>query len=280
MFEPVHGSAPDIAGQGIANPIGQIWSGAMMLDHLGYPEAAKAIARKIVLEGTIQGNKPEEKITRLEKEIAQAPPALAPILQTIQANWYWHYFQNNRWRFLRRSATTEAPGPDFTTWDLPRLFRTIDQTFQKALASADLLKPIPVATYNDLLQKGSISDSYRPTLYDFVAQEALKFYTSGEQAAARPQDAFEISAESPIFSPFAEFLAWKPETSDTGSPGFQTILLFQDLLRFHEKDPDRSAFLDLDLARLAYGRNTAFGETKNARYQAALKGLVMPAQRI
>jgi len=35
MFEPVHGSAPDIAGQGIANPIGQIWSAAMMLDHLG-----------------------------------------------------------------------------------------------------------------------------------------------------------------------------------------------------------------------------------------------------
>ena len=40
MFEPVHGSAPDIAGQGIANPIGQIWSGAMMLDALGRPAAA------------------------------------------------------------------------------------------------------------------------------------------------------------------------------------------------------------------------------------------------
>jgi tartrate dehydrogenase/decarboxylase/D-malate dehydrogenase len=43
MFEPVHGSAPDIAGQGIANPIGQIWSGAMMLDHFGETEAAAAI---------------------------------------------------------------------------------------------------------------------------------------------------------------------------------------------------------------------------------------------
>jgi tartrate dehydrogenase/decarboxylase/D-malate dehydrogenase len=41
MFEPVHGSAPDIAGQGIANPIGQIWSGAMMLDALGHPAAAR-----------------------------------------------------------------------------------------------------------------------------------------------------------------------------------------------------------------------------------------------
>ena len=47
MFEPVHGSAPDIAGQGIANPIGQIWSGAMMLEHLGEQEAANAIVKAI-----------------------------------------------------------------------------------------------------------------------------------------------------------------------------------------------------------------------------------------
>ena len=47
MFEPVHGSAPDIAGKGIANPIGQIWSGAMMLDHLGHPKAAAAVVAAI-----------------------------------------------------------------------------------------------------------------------------------------------------------------------------------------------------------------------------------------
>jgi len=47
MFEPVHGSAPDIAGKGIANPIGQIWSGAMMLRHLGEEQAADAIESAI-----------------------------------------------------------------------------------------------------------------------------------------------------------------------------------------------------------------------------------------
>ena len=47
MFEPVHGSAPDIAGKNIANPIGQIWSGAMMLDHLGEKKAAQAIVSAI-----------------------------------------------------------------------------------------------------------------------------------------------------------------------------------------------------------------------------------------
>jgi len=52
MFEPIHGSAPDIAGQGIANPVGTIWSGALMLDHLGESKAAADIVRAI--EATIQ----------------------------------------------------------------------------------------------------------------------------------------------------------------------------------------------------------------------------------
>src|SRR6185436_11802984 len=54
IFEPVHGSAPDIAGNKIANPIGQIWSGALMLDHLGHAAAAADIVsaiEKVVLEG-------------------------------------------------------------------------------------------------------------------------------------------------------------------------------------------------------------------------------------
>jgi tartrate dehydrogenase/decarboxylase/D-malate dehydrogenase len=47
MFEPVHGSAPDIYGKNIANPIGQIWSGAMMLEHLGHADAAAAVVKAI-----------------------------------------------------------------------------------------------------------------------------------------------------------------------------------------------------------------------------------------
>ena len=47
LFEPVHGSAPDIAGRGVADPIGQIWCGAMMLDHLGHAEAGATVVRAI-----------------------------------------------------------------------------------------------------------------------------------------------------------------------------------------------------------------------------------------
>lgn len=57
MFEPVHGSAPDIAGKGIANPIAQIWSAALMLDHLGREDLSTKIINAIelvLLEGKIK----------------------------------------------------------------------------------------------------------------------------------------------------------------------------------------------------------------------------------
>ena len=61
-----------------------------------YAEAVKAICEKIALEGNIQGNKPEEKITRLQAEMAKAPREMVPLMDTVLAEWYWHYFQQNR----------------------------------------------------------------------------------------------------------------------------------------------------------------------------------------
>jgi Bacterial Alpha-2-macroglobulin MG10 domain/Alpha-2-macroglobulin family/MG2 domain len=245
------------------------------LGEKAYAEAAKAIAQKIALEGAIEGNKPEEKITRLEKAIAQAPQEIVPLLDTILADWYWRYFQQNRWRFMRRTATAEAPGPDFTTWDLPRLFAEIDKVFSRALARSDELKRTPVAAFDMVLEKGTAPDRYRPTLYDFIAQEALEFYTSGEQAGAKPEDAYELASGGPVFEPVDSFMNWKvgqgtPPGSETNSPVFKAVRLYQELLAFHRNDPDRSAFLDVDLARLVYGNNTAVGEDKTTRYAAAL----------
>jgi len=239
-----------------------------------YPEAIKAITTRIALEGNIQGNKPEERIIRLQAAIDDAPEAMRPMMESVLANWYWHYFRQNSWRFMQRTATAEPPGEDFTTWDLPRIFAEIDTHFTKALAAERELTRIPVADYDDLLVKGTMPDRYRPTLYDFVVYNALEFYTSGEQAAAKPQDAFDLSADGPIFSPADQFMAWQPQTTDEESPTRKATRLYQQLLRWHQDDADRTAFLSADLERLVFGWNKAFGEEKNARYKAALKRFV------
>ena len=235
-----------------------------------YPEAIRAIAKKIALEGEIQGNKPEEKIVRLEAELAKAPKEMVPVMETILAHWYWHYFQNNRWRFMQRTTTGQAPGKDFTTWDLARLFAEIDKHYTAALSHAEELRKIPIAQYDDLLVKGAMPDAYRPTLYDFIAHEALAFYTSGEQAGAKAEDSFELTVDSPIFAPAEEFLKWQPATTDEQSPTLKAVRLYQELLRFHLNDEDKTALLDADLARLAFGNNKAVGEGKAERYKAVL----------
>jgi hypothetical protein len=241
-----------------------------------YAEAIKAIAKKITLEGNIQGNKPEEKIVRLEAELARAPKEMAPVLESVLAHWYWQYFQQNRWRFMQRTTTAQSPGKDFTTWDLPRLFAEIDRHFQQSLAADKLLKATPIAAWDDLIEKGTMPDSHRPTLYDFLAHEALAFYTSGEQAAAKPEDVVELQADSPVFSLADAFLNWADHpVGDTNSPVVKALQLYRDLLRFHQSDPlPRLASASVDLERLTWGWNTAFGEDKNARYKSALETFI------
>jgi tartrate dehydrogenase/decarboxylase/D-malate dehydrogenase len=73
MFEPIHGSAPDIAGQGIANPIGAMWAGAMMLDHLGrsdlHARIVSAIERVVASGRTLT---PDLGGTATTKDVAHA----------------------------------------------------------------------------------------------------------------------------------------------------------------------------------------------------------------
>ncbi|MEM8666062.1 MAG: alpha-2-macroglobulin family protein [Planctomycetota bacterium] len=241
------------------------------VDEKRYAEAVKAIAMKISMEGTVQGGKPEEKITRMRAEIKTAPEPMRPMMEAIVANWFWHYLQQNRWRFMQRTQTSEPPSDDFTTWDLPRLLAEIDKQFDRVFENVDQLKSIPIEQYDILLKKGNAPDNYRPTLFDFIAYNALEFYASGEQVASRSQDAFEMSADSPVFRDLDAFLAWDPESTDEDSLTLRAINLYQQLVRFHLNDDDPSALLDADLSRLTFGYNQAFGEDKAKRYNTALR---------
>jgi uncharacterized protein YfaS (alpha-2-macroglobulin family) len=252
--------------------LGPIISGAIA--DKAYPEAIKAVVRRIAFEGQIEGEKPEEKIARVEAEIAKAAPEMVPTLKTIEALWYWEYFQYNRWRFAQRTQTTTEPGKDITTWDLPRLFAEIDKRFAEAMANEAELKKIPVGDFDALLENGTLPDSYRPTLFDFLAHQALDYYTVGEQAGAKAEDTFEIAAESPIFGTTEEFLKWEPATTDDSSVTLKAVKLLQKLVRFHLEDADKSALLRAELDRLRLGYNKAVGEEKTARYKAALKRFI------
>ncbi len=234
-----------------------------------FDEAIRAVCRKYQTTMQIEGGSQAVAIKLLQADLPQYPAEMQPVLKAILANWYWNYYQQNRWQFQQRTQTAQAPGDDFETWDLKRILAESEKLFIAALAERDALQKIPVETYSQLLVAGTVPDKYRPTMFDFLAQEALTFYQLAEQRI-RPQDAFDLSAETAVFGSTQNFLAWQLPENNT-SPIVKALRLFQDLMEFHRDDDDPAARWDLDLQRLGYGHDEAYGPEKDARYAAALE---------
>ena len=232
-----------------------------------YGIAARAIARKIQLESLFDGESTSQfRLKNMQAEVEKAPAELKPVLQAILANWYWEYFEENRWDFEGRTQTSTPPGDDLDTWSLPQILDEVDRQFARVFESAEALKKIPISQFDDLFEKGTLPDHYRPTLYDVLAYNALAFYSKPEQTSSQ----YELQAESPIFAPVAEFLAWKNDDRSQSRIS-SAIALYQDLLRFHQNDTDKTAFYDADLTRLEFGNDLAVGDSKTEQYRTALK---------
>ena len=236
-----------------------------------YAEAVKAVSQKILLQAQIQGNLPEEKIDRMQAELADAPPEMVPVMRSLLAHWMWQYFQENRWRFLQRTSTGAPPGDNLRNWDLTQILAEIDNQFTIALSARPQLAAIPTGNYEPVLVQGTAPVDYRPTLFDILAHDAIDFYASGEHAGNRAQDAFELLVDSPIFAELETFLKWKPNSTDPSSRLVKALQIFQDLLRMHQNDQDLSALADVDLHRLRLGFNHAVGAGKIDRYTSALE---------
>ncbi len=243
-----------------------------------YPEALKALGQKIALEGITQGNKPEEKITRVLAALETVPVEMKPLMHALLGHWYWSYFRDNRWRFSQRTVSMNVDDSNLETWDLRRILTEVDRQFQAALNEEERLKSIPINAFDGLIDRGNVPNNYRPTLYDFLANEALIFYQAGEQGGIAAEDEFAILADGPVFADTQDFMGWALPPSAQYSPKRQAVLLFQRLLRFHVGDADRTAHHDLNLARLEFARNFAVGENVADRYAAAMERLAIEAK--
>jgi hypothetical protein len=228
-----------------------------------WSEVARAIATRILAETGDRAPDDAERLVLLAGAIAKAPPETRGVLEAIRANWTWGYFQMNRWRFQERTSGGAGAGElaRIAEWDLPTIVAEIRGRFASALAADAALKKLPVAEWSVLMEKGTMPDAYRPTVWDVVARDALTFAASGERGLAEPEDAFELEATSPALGTPEEFLAWKPEadaaTTDTDSPILLAARLYRELLEFHADDKDRTAFLAADLDRILWAAGAA-----------------------
>ncbi|MFM8578651.1 MAG: hypothetical protein ACKOCN_07600 [Planctomycetaceae bacterium] len=248
-----------------------------------WAEAARAIATGVLARAGEAANDESDMLLGLAAAIAQAPPETRGVLECERANWTWSYFQSNRWRFAGRTAGGSDDGgiDSIDSWDLPRIVSEIRERFAAALRERATLGAMPVKEWSAIIRAGSMPDTYRPSVWDVIARDAIAFATSGERGLVDPEDLFEIEATGPALDPQDAFLDWKPEAidgvTDTGSPLLQAVMLYRDLLDFHAADADPTARLAADLDRILWASGTAVGEQTEERSRSALRHLIESA---
>ena len=255
-----------------------------------WDEVARAIATRILTE---TGDRPPDdpaRLIRLAEEIKTAPQQTQHILHAIQANWIWGFYQQNQWRYRTRTQGG-AGGTDLSKisqWDLPTIIAEIRKQFKSALGDSTdtkkkVLQSLPVTAWDALLQKGSMSDAYRPTVWDVVVHDALVFLQSGERGLIAPEDAFEIDVRSPALGTLDDFLSWHPESdddiTDRESPILEVALLYRELITFHRDDADPSAFLSADLERILWASEIVVGDGVDKRKEKSLRIFIEHAEK-
>ena len=235
------------------------------------PQIIKSLLFKITLQQNIQEDASVKSIDSLEKEITVAKEPAKSILQSITAQLYWNYFQQNRYKLYQRTNTVNFDKKDIATWTADDLHKKIAELYLASLKDETLLQQTNLAPFDAIILKGNVRN-LRPTLFDLLAHRALDYFKNDERDITRPAYAFEIN--NPVaFAPVTQFISENFISKDSSSLHQKALIIFQKLLSFHEKDNNPDALIDADIERIQFANQYGVMENKDELYINALKHL-------
>ncbi len=270
------------------------WQAVTGFDEKGKPRSALSVVEEILASAKKTGNAPQivkaqihrvkylmtigekehpDMLRMLEKEAGQAAFPEKPILQSLLAEAYWNYFSANRYMFYKRTQTVNFKEDDIAAWSLGKIFERIIILYSESILRPDDLAKVPIGLIDEVLVKGNVSRTYRPTLYDFLAHRAIDFFMIDEHQLTRPANDFEIDSPE-YFGPAEDFVRFKA-TGDQASIRYRAVLIFQKLTRLHlagiSSDPGPLA--DVELKRLRFINEKTIVPEKDFLYVKALQAL-------
>ena len=226
----------------------------------------------MAVESGFQEDYYEKGIQRTLSEIQTAKAPVKQILHSIVAELYWKYYQQHRWEISQRSVTSNFLPDDLKTWDLRKIVAACVDHYTSALTEKELLKTTPLSAYTEILIKQEESEKFRPTLFDFLAHRAIDFYSSSDAGLTKPAESFLVDQPA-YFAAANQFATQAISSPDTFSFEFQSIKLFQEVLRLHQNDADPTALIDADLERLSFVHQKSTLPEKDSLYLKALTDL-------
>lgn len=232
----------------------------------------KSAMYQVKFRNMVEEDSHENNIFFVDTLIAKANTPARNVLQSMHAEMFWNYLQNNRWKFRNRTALIEEKTRDITTWSIDKLHETVAKLYTASLSNEAVIKNTKIDNFDPVLNKGENTRYLRPTLYDFLAFRALNYFMSDDNDLTKPAYQFTISDER-AFATAATFINHPFFTQDTSSLQHKAILLLQRILKFHQADTAPDAFVDADLIRLNFVNQYGTMEGKDKLYEAALKDI-------
>ena len=248
----------------------KIYQQALKDNNMG--QQVKAAMYQVKYRNQVEEDSRENNIFFIDTLISKAKAPAKNILQSMQAEMFWSYAQQNRWKLYSRTQLAEEKSNDITTWSLQKLNATISKLYRASLQPENGLKQTKLESFDDIINKGKNSRNLRPTLYDFLAHRALVYFTNDEKDVTKPAYQFTINHPE-SFAPAATFVKIDFKQADTAASQYQALKIFQALLAFHLDDVQPDALIDADLARLQFINNYGIFTDKEKRYEAALKAI-------
>ena len=211
---------------------------------------------------------------RLESEAQTFPTK--QIMQSILAEMYNGYLNENQWKFRNRTATTDFKQADIRTWDLAELSDESSRLFKESLSNENA-KKVLISNFNAITTEftsptGMGDDKLRPTLYDFLAHRAIDYFMDEKSYLAKPAYRFELDTEG-SFKDAEGFVKEKFVSQDSTSDKLWALRLMQDVMRFHLADAEPNALIDVDLKRLGFVYGNSVVDNKEELYTRNLAAL-------
>jgi len=212
------------------------------------PQGIKSILYELKYNTYLEEDDYELALAGLDSMANQATFPMKEILHSITAEVYQSYYQDNQWKILERTTTEKFDNPDFKYWDAKHFEEKINEHYFLSLQPAQDLQQVSIEDFKEILEYRKETTPLRPTLYDFLAFRALRYFKQNtfSQTDAASQALFE---NENYFARTRDFVAidFPSETNKD-----KVIKLFQDLIKFHLNDREGDALLHVDLMRIQF----------------------------
>jgi len=270
----------------------KLWEEVNTFERDGLPKSALKVVEQISKKATAESNTPqrlkallfkskyalilEEEaqltiVKNFKTEIEKSKNPEKQILQNMLATMHWQYFQQNRYRFYNRTNTTQKVNEDdFRTWDLQTLFDEIQYYYKASLSESKALRETPVEEFSVIINEQMGSKTFRPTLYDILAHNALEFFKTSENTISKPAYKFEIK-NSELLSTASTFCDFNLQSKDSTSLQLNALRIYQDLICFHLEDKNPAALVDVDIDRLNFVKQYGVFPDKDKQFLSTLK---------